>query len=418
MNRRKPYKKMTLKNKKRAAWTALGVLFLIVCRQSVKSAGEAPVFQELVSHARSSLYEEVLRTHMPVVTVQTAEETKQHTLWNFFQEKLTKLIPICGYAFSGQEYDTQVESALSYEMLMVREGVDELYRDGGLAAGNDLGSAQPEGGGNSQPTEAGGTSAVFAPVTEPVVQISREKLNDFDYLIQNFYTVDRTTTIDGSLLNAGKLLGMDMHLTTTAEQPQILIHHTHSQEMYVDSDGSPATSIVGVGEYLAKLLRERYGYNVIHDTGEYDIIDHDHAYSYAGPATEQILAENPSIEVVIDVHRDGILKGHLVTEVNGKQTAQIMFFNGLSRTTSNGELAYLYNPYIAENLAFSLQTKLMGEEYYPDFTRANYLKGYRYNLHYRPKSMLVEVGAQTNTVAEAMNAMEPLADMLHKVLGP
>lgn len=409
---------MTLKNKKRAAWTALGVLFLIVCRQSVKSAGEAPVFQELVSHARSSLYEEVLRTHMLVVTVQTAEETKQHTLWNFFQEKLTKLIPICGYAFSGQEYDTQVESALSYEMLMVREGVDELYRDGGLAAGNDLGSAQPEGGGNSQPTEAGGTSAVFAPVTEPVVQISREKLNDFDYLIQNFYTVDRTTTIDGSLLNAGKLLGMDMHLTTTAEQPQILIHHTHSQEMYVDSDGSPATSIVGVGEYLAKLLRERYGYNVIHDTGEYDIIDHDHAYSYAGPATEQILAENPSIEVVIDVHRDGILKGHLVTEVNGKQTAQIMFFNGLSRTTSNGELAYLYNPYIAENLAFSLQTKLMGEEYYPDFTRANYLKGYRYNLHYRPKSMLVEVGAQTNTVAEAMNAMEPLADMLHKVLGP
>lgn len=409
---------MTLKNKKRAAWTALGVLFLIVCRQSVKSAGEAPVFRELVSHAQSSLYEEVLRTHMPVVTVQTAEETKQHTLWDFFQEKLTKLIPICGYAFSGQEYDTQVESALSYEMLVVREGVDELYRDGGLAAGNDLGSAQPEGGGNSQPTEAGGTSAVFAPGTEPVVQISREKLNDFDYLIQNFYTVDRTTTIDGSLLNAGKLLGMDMHLTTTAEQPQILIHHTHSQEMYVDSDGSAATSIVGVGEYLAKLLRERYGYNVIHDTGEYDMIDHDHAYSYAGPATEQILAENPSIEVVIDVHRDGILKGHLVTEVNGKQTAQIMFFNGLSRTTSNGELAYLYNPYIAENLAFSLQTKLMGEEYYPDFTRANYLKGYRYNLHYRPKSMLVEVGAQTNTVAEAMNAMEPLADMLHKVLGP
>lgn len=396
----------------------MGVLFLIVCRQSVKSAGKAPVFRELVSHAQSSLYEEVLRTHMPVVTVQTAEETKQHTLWDFFQEKLTKLIPICGYAFSGQEYDTQVESALSYEMLVVREGVDELYRDGGLAAGNDLGSAQPEGGGNSQPTEAGGTSAVFAPVTEPVVQISREKLNDFDYLIQNFYTVDRTTTIDGSLLNAGKLLGMDMHLTTTAEQPQILIHHTHSQEMYVDSDGSAATSIVGVGEYLAKLLRERYGYNVIHDTGEYDMIDHDHAYSYAGPATEQILAENPSIEVVIDVHRDGILKGHLVTEVNGKQTAQIMFFNGLSRTTSNGELAYLYNPYIAENLAFSLQTKLMGEEYYPDFTRANYLKGYRYNLHYRPKSMLVEVGAQTNTVAEAMNAMEPLADMLHKVLGP
>ena len=418
MNRRNPYKKITFKNKKRAAWTALGVLLLVVCWQSLRSAGQAPEFRELVSHAQSSLYVEVLKTHMPVVTAQMGDETKELTLWDIFLEKLTKLVPLCGYAFSGQEYDTQVESALSYEMLIAREGVDEQYRDGGLAVGTTPGTEQPESGGNSQSAGTGGASAVFAPVTEPVVQISREKLNDFDYLVQNFYTVDRTTTIDGSILNAGKLLGMDLRLTTTADQPQILIHHTHSQEMYADSDGSAATSIVGVGEYLTKLLREQYGYNVIHDTGEYDVIDHDHAYSYAGPATEQILADNPSIEVVIDVHRDGILKGHLVTEVNGKQTAQIMFFNGLSRTTSNGNLAYLYNPYVQDNLAFSLQTKLAGEEYYPGFTRANYLKGYRYNLHYRPKSMLVEVGAQTNTVAEAMNAMEPLADMLHKVLGP
>ena len=50
------------------------------------------------------------------------------------------------------------------------------------------------------------------------------------------------------------------------------------------------------------------------------------------------------------------------------------------------------------------------------FARGTDLKGYRYNRHYRPKSLLVEVGAQTNTLEEAMNAMEPLADILHKVL--
>ncbi len=394
----------------------MGILLLIVCWQSLKSAGEAPVFQELVSQAQSSLYVEVLKTHMPAVTASAGEEKDQTTLWDLFLEKLTLLVPLCGYAFSGQEYDTQVESALSYEMLMAREGMDEHYQDGELIEG---GLEQPEAGESSQPSGNEGNSvSAIAPVTKPVVQISREKLNDFDYLLHSFYTVDRTTSIDGSLLNASELLGMNMKLTTAADQPQILIHHTHSQEWYADSNGDVSTSIVGVGEYLAKLLREQYGYNVIHDTGEYDVADHDHAYSYAGPATEQILADNPSIEVVIDVHRDGILKGHLVTEVNGKQTAQIMFFNGLSRTTSNGELAYLHNPNLKDNLAFSLQMKLMGEEYYPNFTRPNYLKGYRYNLHYRPKSMLVEVGAQTNTVEEAMNAMEPLADMLHKVLGP
>lgn len=97
--------------------------------------------------------------------------------------------------------------------------------------------------------------------------------------------------------------------------------------------------------------------------------------------------------------------------------ASIMFFNGLSRTTANGDIGYLYNPYIQDNLAFSLQMQITAEEYYPGFSRAIYLKGYRYNMHYCPKTLLVEVGAQTNTVEEAMNAMEPLADILAKVLG-
>ena len=97
--------------------------------------------------------------------------------------------------------------------------------------------------------------------------------------------------------------------------------------------------------------------------------------------------------------------------------SKLMFFNGLSRTTKNGDLTNLPNQYIADNLALSFQMKLAADEYYPGFTRSIYLKGYRYNMHYCPKTMLVEVGAQTNTLQEAMNAMEPLSDLLHKVLG-
>ena len=67
-------------------------------------------------------------------------------------------------------------------------------------------------------------------------------------------------------------------------------------------------------------------------------------------------------------------------------------------------------------MAFAFQCMLASEEYFPGITRKTYLKGYRYNMHYCPKSLLVEVGAQTNTLQEAMNAMEPLADLLHKVL--
>ena len=259
--------------------------------------------------------------------------------------------------------------------------------------------------------------SVFS-VAEKQVVINRLKLQEFDYLRQNFYQVDNTTTIGSELLNATKFLEKDMTLAQEVEGPQILIYHTHSQEAYANSEpGDSSTSVVAVGDYLEVLLEQRYGIDVLHHKGQYDVEKRDSAYSNALPDLESVLEENTSIEVVIDLHRDGVpADRHLVTEINGKPTAQIMFFNGLSRTTASGNLDYLANPYIEDNLAFSFQMQLAASEYYPGFARKIYLKGYRYNMHLRPKSLLIEVGAQTNTFEEAKNAMEPLADILAKVL--
>lgn len=159
----------------------------------------------------------------------------------------------------------------------------------------------------------------------------------------------------------------------------------------------------------------------MHHEGVYDLIngklDRSEAYEFAKPEVEQILAENPSIEVVIDLHRDGVADTtHLVTEINGKPTAQIMFFNGLSRTRVNGDLAGMANPYLQDNLAFSLQMKIAAETKYPGFARRNYLRGYKYNMDLMPRMLLIEAGAQTNTVEEMRNAMEVLADLLNSVL--
>ena len=253
-------------------------------------------------------------------------------------------------------------------------------------------------------------------------EIPLEQFQDFDYVMKNYYTVDKTTSMSPEQLNAPELVQMDMRMKTGPEQPQILIYHSHSQEAFIDSvPGDVSTTIVGVGEYLTKLLRDTYGYQVIHVTDTFDIVegklDRNQAYTYAQEEISRLLEENPSVEVVIDLHRDGVAENkRLVTDINGKETAKIMFFNGLSRTKQNGEISYLPNPYIRENLAFSLQMMLESKKYYPDLARTIYLRGYRYNLHLRPKTLLVECGAQTNTVAEEMNAMEPLADILNKVL--
>ena len=60
--------------------------------------------------------------------------------------------------------------------------------------------------------------------------------------------------------------------------------------------------------------------------------------------------------------------------------------------------------------------KCTAMEYYDGFTKPIYLKGYRYNLHLEPRSLLIELGNENNTVEEAKNAVAPLADVLDKVL--
>ena len=214
-----------------------------------------------------------------------------------------------------------------------------------------------------------------------------------------------------------------MKLDKNKKGPKILLYHTHSQEAFADSvPGDVNTTIVGVGRYLAKLLNEKYGIETLHHEGIYDMkngkVDRTQAYERAKGNIQKILKDNPSIEMVIDLHRDGVGKNtRLVTEIDGKPTAKLMFFNGMSRTRTNGKLTVLQNPYIQDNLALSLQMKLEAERRYPGLTRNIYLKGYRYNMHMKPKTLLVEGGAQTNTVAEIMNAMDYLAEILNAVVG-
>ena len=125
---------------------------------------------------------------------------------------------------------------------------------------------------------------------------------------------------------------------------------------YYDEDGKTLIGYdVDLLNDLQELLEKQYGYEVLHITEAFDMkegcLERSRAYNYAEPVIAAALEEHPSIQVVIDLHRDGVNGSkRLVTEINGKPTAQIMFFNGLSRTKESGELTSLPNPYQAENL--------------------------------------------------------------------
>ncbi len=252
------------------------------------------------------------------------------------------------------------------------------------------------------------------------------QMKNIDHLRSTYYIVDSRTSLLPGDVPVEEALSLDFSIEKTKKEPKVLIFHTHAHEGFADSDMSKGLSegIWGVGEELKRILEEEYGIGVIHDTGQYDVVNGKGqttgAYERMEPPIREILKKYPSIEVCIDLHRDGVPEGtRLVTEVDGKQTAQIMFFNGLCRLNKNGvsqPISGLENPYLKENLAFSLQMKTAADSLYPDLARKIYLNAYRFSLHFMPRSTLVEVGAQTNTKAEARNAMKPLAEILAEVL--
>ena len=365
--------------------------------------------------------QQTMETYLPGVV----EEQEGETAVTWLLRRIGEQIPVFMPAETKEQgmllEDREISRKIAEEN---SEFLEAKLLEENQEAGPPESGYENTGGVDAQSSQAATEETAAAGTLEkaPVTDIPLEKFQDFNFVMSSFYTVDKTTSINSEQLNAPELVQMDLRMQTGREQPQILIYHSHSQEEFIDSvPGDPSTTIVGVGAYLTKLLRESYGYNVLHVTDTFDMVDgkldRNQAYTFAQERISQILEENPSVEVVIDLHRDGVPEGkRLVTNVNGKETAKIMFFNGLSRTNKNGEITYLPNPYIKENLAFSLQMMLESKKYYPDLARTIYLRGYRYNLHLRPKTLLVECGAQTNTVQEEMNAMEPLADILNKVL--
>lgn len=255
-----------------------------------------------------------------------------------------------------------------------------------------------------------------------VPEFDIEKMRNLSTLQKSYYAVDKKTGMKEDMFNIDKLMATDVHINPEGNGPKILIFHTHGSEMYADSKNINE-GVIGAGEYLKSLLEDKYGVECMHYTERFDMVNgslqRDGAYERAEPVITHIIEENPSIELVIDLHRDGVNENlRLVSNVDGEQCAKVMFFNGLCRKWESGvlkDLNSLKNPYIQTNLALSLKMQIKMNELYPNLTRKIYLNAYRYSLHMKDKSMLIELGAQTNTVKEVYNSIEKLAEVLAAV---
>jgi stage II sporulation protein P len=280
---------------------------------------------------------------------------------------------------------------------------------------------------------------IFTPQTEKFSNFYRERpklvplsdeyitqLSDFNYLSRNIFLADPRTRLLPSDIDILSFLAKDQTIDTSVDGPQILIFHAHSMEMFADSDPrDPMTGVFGVGAYLAEILTRDHGINVKHYMARFDMVGglphRPGSYERLEPVIRRILEDNPSIQMVIDLHRDGVGEhvAPMVTYIDGIRTAQIMLVNGMQRRYRNGIITpvhHLPNPYQQDNLAFSLNLQLAANQLYPGLARRIYLLEFRYSLHMAPLSILLEVGAQNNTFQEALNAMHPMANIIAAVV--
>ena len=374
-----------------------------------------------------SLVKSLEQIYVPTVRLASGEESSES---RFTERQIYTLLPVYEYA---AEHYRQEQREVAVRRILWEEASEELsgehspvQEDDQIREESILRGDSPEEEEEQKPAGEEPIQETILPVTpeksflphERQLQIDPGTITEYDTLLKQFYTVDSTTKAEESLINAQKFLEKDMTIERNVAGPQILIYHTHSQEAFADSNPEDSsTTIVGAGERLKKVLEETYGFQVLHHTQCYDLPDRNKAYSNAKGSIEQLLADNPSIQVVIDLHRDSMPEEkHQVIEIDGRPTAKFMFFNGLSYNRKTGPITYLKNENLESNLAFSFQMQKAANEYYPGVTRKIYLKSYRYNMHLMDKYLLIELGAQNNTVEEIMNACDVLGHLLYLVL--
>jgi stage II sporulation protein P len=224
-------------------------------------------------------------------------------------------------------------------------------------------------------------------------------------------------------LDIAALLSSDIAIGKKTVEPSVLIVHTHTSEAYTptaldsyvttanDRCGDINYNVVRVGTEIANFLESK-GIGVIHLKDFYDT-SYDGAYDRSLAAVQKCLDENPSIKVVLDIHRDALNsadspKYKLVTEINGKTSAQLMLLVGSNR---DGD-----NPGWQENLKLAVQVQDRMVRKYPLLARPIKLTNGSYNQFVADCALLIEVGTNGNSLDEAIYAGKLFASCLSEVL--
>lgn len=226
-------------------------------------------------------------------------------------------------------------------------------------------------------------------------------------------------------VNAGALASEALNFKMQENEPQVLIVHTHTTESYTDSgktkysvsDSDRSTdetkNMITVGNAIEDVLNKN-GIKTVHDKTVHDYPSYNGAYGRALTTIKDNLSQYPSIQVVLDVHRDGMVKSDgtklkVTSEINGLSTAQVMLVVGSNAT------GLLHDGW-RNNLKFACRIQKEANEKYPSLMRPIDLREERFNQHMTAGSLIVEVGSNGNTLEEAITGGRDIADVISSVI--
>lgn len=289
------------------------------------------------------------------------------------------------------------------ERLLLGESTLLRNWDGGATASSD------EEAENSLPTPAEPQDHEAAEHSGQVVERFFQPLDTEAYSqLEGIYVLNRTD----KQLDMAALAGTPLNISLkSGDEPQILIMHTHGSEAYAP-DGAdqyeetdtartpdPNYNMIRVGDEIERIFTEM-GLSVIHDRELYDYPSYNGSYDRSKAAVEQYLAQYPSIQIVLDVHRDALVGEDgtvykAVTEVDGQKTAQVLLVLG----SDDGGLSH---PNWDKNLSLAMRIQHRMNTLWPGLARPMNLRSSRFNQQLTQGSFLVEVGSHGNTLQEAL----------------
>ena len=233
-------------------------------------------------------------------------------------------------------------------------------------------------------------------------------------LVQLNYAANRKPDLEA-------LLTQPLSWDLTADEPSVLILHSHGTEAFVPGDGytyeeeggeyrttDERCNMLSLGAELARLLNAA-GIPTVQDRNYYDYPDYPASYDNARSGVKKILEQYPGIKLVIDLHRDSAARedgSQWATEavINGERSAQVMLVIGTD--------SHYSHPNWEQNLSLALKLHAIMEKTHPGSTRPLDLRKQRFNQDLSTGAIIAEIGAAGNTHREAMNAVSVLAEAI------